>query len=147
MLENYTDEQKAQYFLLRAIEIGQLGQYLFLQLGCILLLFVSKIPIYLIFVIFVLMKFLWYPFAYKFTNYKFASVLPYLGILGNIICILIAIYMLFFTNNFILSACALLWKPIFSFLGIFLTVITRIKTPQYGIIQKNLISNFENQIY
>lgn len=144
MIENYSDEEKAQYFLLRAIEVGQLGQYLFLQLGSILLLFTYKMPIYTIFVIFVFMKFLWYPFAYKITNYKFASILPFLGVFGNLVCISIAIYMFFFAHNFILGICALLWKWFFPLFGMLITSIIRIKPPQYGIIQNNLVYDYKN---
>lgn len=143
MIEDYSNEEKTQYFLLRAIELGQLGQYLFLQFGCILLL-IHKIPLYLIFVIFILMKFLWYPFAYKIKNYKFASTLPFLGILGNFICISVAIYMFFISHNFILGVCTLLWKLFFPLFGMLITSIIRIKPPQYGIIQNNLVYDYRN---
>ncbi len=146
MLDKYSDEDKAQYFLLRAIEIGQLGQFIFSQFGCIILLFVNKIPIYLIFVIFILMKFLWYPFAYKITNYKFATILPLFGVLGLLTCISVAIYLFIFVHQPVLGVCALLWKWVFPIFGMLATLIVRIKPPLYGVIQNNLVLDYKNKV-
>ena len=145
MIEKYSDVEKAQYFLLRAIEVGQLGQYLFLQLGCILLLFTYKMPLYFIFVIFIIMKFLWYPFAYKITNYKFACILPFIGVFGNLVCISVSIYMFIFAHKPILGVCALLWKWFFPLFGMLITSIVRIRPPQYGIIQNNLVYDYKHR--